>query len=60
MTLTKAIELAKESEKSLRKGKFIDHADAVMICIESAERCQLARKETSFVGPAPLPSETEE
>lgn len=34
MKLAKAKELNKESEKSLRKGKFTDHADAVKLSNE--------------------------
>lgn len=35
MELKKAVELNKESAESLRKGKFIDHADAVKLGIEA-------------------------
>ncbi|MBA7633838.1 hypothetical protein ES703_41409 [subsurface metagenome] len=37
MTLDKAIELSKEAESSLRKHKFIDHADAVKLLTEAAK-----------------------
>lgn len=38
MNLAKAIELNKQSEQSLRKGKFTDHADAAQLGIEALKR----------------------
>lgn len=50
MNPSKAIELNRESEQSLRKHKFIDHADAIKLGIEALKamadiqetRCPLA------------------
>jgi hypothetical protein len=39
--LSKALELNKESEQSLRKHKFIDHADAIKLGIEALKRVKL-------------------
>ncbi|MBA7708456.1 hypothetical protein ES703_117355 [subsurface metagenome] len=38
MQISKALELNDESEKSLRKHKFIDHADAIQLGIEALKR----------------------
>lgn len=43
MELTKAIELNEESEKSLRKHKFVDHADAVKMGNVAIKRVQARR-----------------
>lgn len=43
MTRLKALELNKESFKSLKDGKFQDHADAVALGIEALKRLGLAR-----------------
>lgn len=43
MKLSKARELNKESEKSLRDHKFIDHADAINLSIEVIKWVELCR-----------------
>lgn len=60
MKLSKAIELNKESEKSLRDHKFIDHADAVQLGIEALERISTMRSNPNYNRAAPLPGETPE
>jgi hypothetical protein len=43
MQIPKALELNKESEQSLRKHKFIDHADAIQLGIEALKRVKELR-----------------
>ena len=60
MNFTKAIELNKESEKSLRDNKFTDHADAIKLGNEAMGAMKSLRA-NALLGPdEPLPGETEE
>lgn len=60
MKISKAIELNEESEKSLRSGKFPDHADAIKLGIE-ALKTQGRYRELGLLGPDQLlPGETDE
>ncbi|MBA7566297.1 hypothetical protein ES708_07988 [subsurface metagenome] len=60
MNLSKAIELNKEAEKSLRDHKFIDHADAVKLGGEALKR-ELFKRQTMSLNEADfLPGETED
>lgn len=58
MELTKAIELNKESEASLRDNKFIDHANAVRLGIEALIFKQRWEKGRFFRAGYLLPGET--
>ena len=58
MNLKKAIELNKESEKSLRNGKFIDHADAILLGNEALKRFQVCRSPNWDYPFSALPGET--
>jgi len=60
MKLEKAIELNKDSEKSLRSHKFIDNADALLLGIEALKRLILARASDHRLDELLLPGETEE
>lgn len=60
MTLPKAIELNIESERSLRKHKFIDHADAIKLGNVALKREQYHRSCYPNQSPNLLPGETEE
>lgn len=51
-TIEKAIDLNKESEKSLRSHKFIDYADAVALGNEALKRIKACREPE---GGSPLP-----
>ncbi|GAH94550.1 unnamed protein product [marine sediment metagenome] len=60
MNPDKAIELNKESEQSLRKHKFIDHADAIQLGIEALKREKEYRPRTEPRNFDLLPGETPE
>ena len=60
MNIPKAIELNKEAENSLRKGKHPDHADAVALGIEALKRDVHNRLVNNHPDQAKLPGETEE
>ena len=60
MKLEKAIELNKESEESLRKHKFIDHADAIKLGIEALKAIEVYRSANESWLSLPLPGETKE
>lgn len=60
MKLEKAIELNKESERSLRQHKFIDFADAVMLGNEAIIRELFFRRPRFKDHIKPLPGETED
>lgn len=59
MNLAKAKELNKESEKSLRKGKFTDHADAIKLSNEAVQWMLLCRVTSPGTVPTLLNGETE-
>ncbi|GAI61809.1 unnamed protein product [marine sediment metagenome] len=59
MTREKAIEILKLAISDPDLVGAVDLMDAQNLGIEALKRCQLARKETSFVGPGLLPGETE-
>lgn len=58
MTLEKAIQILSDSAHLGMTTFNQDFKDAQKLGIEALKRCRLARKETSFVGPALLPGET--
>ncbi|MBA7661271.1 hypothetical protein ES703_69286 [subsurface metagenome] len=59
MNLRKAIEI-KENHQRLHLDEYYSELlEADNLSIEAMKRCQLARKEVSFVGPGLLPGETE-
>lgn len=60
MKLDKAIELNKESERSLRDGKLIDYADAVKLGIEAMIFLKSLRDNYKPKGFKLLPGETED
>lgn len=60
MNLPKAIELNKESEKSLRDHKFIDHADATQLGIEALKLVKKCRHSPNSWFVKELPGETNE
>lgn len=60
MNAKKAIELNKESEKSLRQGKFIDHADAVAFSNEALKWIILCRVTSPGTVPTLFHGETKE
>lgn len=57
MELIKAIELNTESERSLRKHKFIDYADAVKIGNAAMKRLAMLRSYGVKDAIPPLPGE---
>lgn len=59
MNLDRAKELNKESEKSLRSHKFVEHADAIKLTNEAAEWILLARVHSPGAVPDLLHGETE-
>lgn len=60
MKLKKAIEILTNdlNKRPAFKNRELDYAEK--LGIEALKRCELARKETSFVGPGLLPSETKD
>lgn len=58
MNMKKAIELNKESESSLRNGKFIDHADAIRLGNEAMLLVERYRKSAVQPDSFLLPHET--
>ena len=54
--LEKAIELSKESERSLRSHKFIDHADAIKLGTEALKAIQEERLGNPLLDGEMLPS----
>ncbi len=60
MKLTKALELNKESEQSLRNHKFIDHADAIQLGIEALKAIERMRHEDVSDEILQLPGETKD
>lgn len=60
MKLDKAIELNKDSAKSLRSHKFIDHADAIQLGVEALIRLKELRVEDPLGRYYYLPGEDSE
>lgn len=60
MKLSKAKEIIDLNLKEAGKKMPPDVRSALQLGSEAIDRCLFARKETSFVGPALLPSETED
>jgi len=60
MTLDKAIELNKESEKSLRSNKYIDHADAILLGNEAIKLFERMRNNPTLSFCPTLPGETKD
>lgn len=58
MNLEKAIELNKESERSLRTGKFYDHANAIKVGNEALKFRLELEQEDPEIELQPLPGET--
>jgi len=58
MRLPEAIEIGKELYADPYFTIKQKDRDAIHLLIEAGKRCELARKETSFVGPGLLPGET--
>lgn len=57
MKLDKAIELNKQSEQSLRKGKFTDHADAILLANEALKAFKQLRRSAVLAEDDLLPGE---
>lgn len=60
MNLLKSREIIDLNIKEAGKKMPPDVKKALILAVEAEDRCLLARKETSFVGPELLPSETED
>ncbi len=58
MKLTEAIEILDRITAQDEESGRPECVEAEKLGSEALKRCQLARKETSFVGPGPLPGET--
>lgn len=60
MKVEEAIRI-KETYQKIHSSEFYGELmEADRLSIEALKRCQLARKETSFVGPGLLPGETKD
>lgn len=60
MNLERAKEILDKEYEDTFMGTEKEWKEAVRLGSEAMKRCQLARKETSFVGPALLPGETKD
>ena len=58
MNLNKAIALNEEAEKSLKKAKFIEHSNAILIGKFAIERILLMRSYNIEMSIGKLPGET--
>jgi len=60
MKIEKAIEIKQQYHSLIQRLGIPGLYEADRLSFEALKRCQLARKETSFVGPGLLPGETDE